>query len=224
MLPMSHRRLPAALLIALLLAACNFPGVSAPTLPTAPAGLFTVTPADPTPLPTPTPDPSPTPDIPPGWEPYTSASMALTLYHPAAWTVTAPTPARLDLRDLSGDAWMEVGLLNVDTGAAWGIDYHPGLSAGDLLDAYLGALSEDGSFEPSRPLTTREGRTVRVSTGAYYLMNERLMVAVLALTDHAYVVLGHGPEGSADAEASSGAWLRLAPDYEFVIQSLTPGP
>ncbi len=223
-IPVKGRGDASALVLAftlLALTSCNLPGIPRGTdvFPQVSISSDTETDAIPTPIPpTLTPAPSPTPDVPSGWSSYDNAELGLRVYVPGGWEPLTSGSHQLVLREIDGDGWIEINVIDETSEAMWGVDYHNGLLPDELLGQLLLALGENGEFEAPHPLLTREGRTARFSTGVYDLLSEQLMVAAISLPERAILVVAHGSEGP---DLSTDDWLRLLPIYKQIVWSIT---
>ncbi len=206
----------------LLLAGCRPPHISdgaTPTLWPATEDTDGAPTFAPTPSVQPSPAPTSTPDLPDGWQEYSSADLGLKVYVPPRWEARPFDAHHLEVREIDSIGWLEIGVVDEASEAEWGLDYRPTMRADELMDILLAALRQNGDFEEARPLLTREGRTARVSTGTYAVLNERLLIGVVSLRERAIIVIGHGSEGAADADEE---WERLAAIYERIVWSITP--
>ncbi len=169
--------------------------------------------------PYPSPAATPTPDLPLGWQAHAAAEQGLEIYVPPAWEVTSLDAYHLDLREVDGMGWLEIGVLDEASEAEWGLDYRPAMRADELMTVLLNALRQNGDFEEAYPLLTRTGRTAWISTGTYKVLNERLLIGTVGLWERAIIVIGHGSEGAAEADEE---WERLSAIYEQIMWSITP--
>jgi hypothetical protein len=219
--------LAGALIAAGALSACS-PGGDASPAATAPPTAVEAAPADGVTAPpaggeTAPPGGSPTPTAEPeitiGWPEYTSPELGLTFLIPEGWQAAIGGLGVLDLRETDGEGWIQVRVLDADSAGEFGFAYEPGADAAAVLDALLAGLREDGDFSAPRTVDTKAGEAALIVEGRYYVLDERLLVGVMAFGDRAVVFTGHGPEGP---DASDGEWGRLAPIYEAIIGSTSP--
>ncbi|MBN1430533.1 MAG: hypothetical protein JXB07_19335 [Anaerolineae bacterium] len=204
-----HQRISLGMtLVSLALAAlaCSTPVVEpTPTVPSeTPAPTATWTPAY-----------SPTPDLPPGWVPYRSEIVQISLYRPSDWVVTSYDEPRIDLTEEQGRGWIEIAMLDETTMGQWGLDYQPGMDAEAIIDDLARAAREDGRFEAPRQIENRSGASAWAIAGHYEVLDDFVLIAVVGLDDKGFILVGHG--GSDEAE-----WSRLRPIYEQVVWSVTP--
>jgi hypothetical protein len=210
--------------LALTLSACNLPlrRPSASPSPDASNTLPAQTPhpdvpptslSDPT---TPTPTPTPIPTPPPGWQEHHSDALALTLYHPDDWEPLPFDAHKLDLREVNGFAWAEVNILDQTTAHQWSLAYNPGMAAERILSTLLGAAREDGTFDASHHVQTRDGRTAWASQGYYAILEDNLFIGVIGYSDRAVLVLGH------DSGQPDDWGTHLLPLYETLLWSIVP--
>lgn len=222
---LSHEAILAGILIAAgALSACSpsddaSPAASAapPTTQATPENGGTASPAEGETAP---PDGSPTPttepDLTADWSAYTSTDLELTFLIPEGWQAATSELQVLDLREADGEGWMQVRAVDAGSADEIGLDYEPGLDAAQVLDALLAGLREDGDFSAPTDIHTDTGQTALVVEGRYYVLDERLLVGVLAEDDRAIVFTGHGPEGQ---DAPDTEWARLSAIYKAVIRS-----
>lgn len=209
-----------------LITACS-PGVDAPPAATSPPAPATDGPENVTPTPStdaetapPGASPAPTdePDPLAGWVEYTSSDLGLTLYMPEGWEATPGGLQVLNLRQPDGGGWIQVRTVTAASADDLGLAEMPGLDAPQILDTLLAALREDGDFSAPYTLDTETGGTALAVEGQYYVLNERLLVAVLSGSEQAVVFTGHGPE---DQDASGDGWEQLVSIYETIIRNTT---
>lgn len=156
-------------------------------------------------------------DLPAGWVAVTGEALPISLYAPPGWEITESDAFNADLREVDGDGWAQIVVLEEANAELFGLGYQPSMDAATVLDLLLLAFREDGDFGEARAVETLRAESAASVEGHYRPYDEQLMLGVADLSNRAVVVIGHGP---ARGEVAEDAWARLAPLYEDILESV----
>src|SRR5574341_871866 len=141
----------------------------------------------------PTLTPTPLPPPPGGWIEYQSAPLRLTLHYPPGWEVRPSDDQRFEVREISGDGWIDINVVDESNDEDFSLTYSPGASADALMGIVLSAARQEGEFEDAQSVETRTGISAVMTEGTYELMTERELIAIMGLPDRVILAVGHAP-------------------------------
>lgn len=155
--------------------------------------------------------------VPPGWAEVAGEALPVSLYAPPGWELAESDAFNADLREVDGEGWAQIIILEEANAELFGLGYQPSMDAATVLDLLLLAFREDGDFGEVRTIEPLQAQGAAAVEGHYRPYDEQLMLGVAGLPNRAVVVIGHGPE---PGESGQEAWARLAPLYEDMLASV----
>jgi hypothetical protein len=164
----------------------------------------------------PTLTPTPLPPAPDGWIEYQSAPLALTLHYPPGWEARPVDDRKVELREISGDGWIDINVVDPSNDEDFSLVYSLGASAEDLMGVIVSAAREEGEFEDPKSVDTRTGIPAITTEGTFELIAERELIAVMALPDRVLLAVGHAP-------IRDDVWdTSLIQTYETIVWTIRP--
>jgi hypothetical protein len=220
-----HTSMLIALLIAVLLVACNAPGVAGapPTAALTPSPTAAITTTDAAPQPdavTPTLAATEAPadepgGLPEGWSKHRHADSGALIGVPPGWAAE-DSDGIVAVRENSGDGWANLIPPSANAGPGIALDLGSSGDPSTTLSSALGALQQNGEFGAVQTFSEDQGNAAYVE-GFYEPFAEQLFIGVIALPSGQAVLIGHGVESS-----EPGAdWDYLSAIYQQMLITVT---
>lgn len=164
----------------------------------------------------PTLTPTPLPPAPDGWIEYQSLLLELALHYPPGWEIRPSDDRKFEVREISGDGWIDINVVDESNDEDFSLSYSPGASSDALLGIILSAARQEGEFEDAQSVDTRTDIPAVMTEGTYELMAERELIAVMALPDRVILAVGHAPIREEVWDAN------LIQIYETIVWTIRP--